>query len=118
MNINVRDKKGYIALTWALDERNTKWEEMAKSLLQTGKIDINEDMESVSSYHKNEENGEIWFDYYQYSIQMESQTVVRSIVPTEANVDQEAADFEEKFGGGRRTCTWCCCRQRPEIPYT
>ena len=76
MNINVTDNAGDNALVWAIQH-----EEIAKVLLQTGKLDI-ENMQGVSDFLKNPD-GSIVFNFEglisKYVVKMDSPTVVNSI---------------------------------------
>ena len=72
MNINVTDNEGYNALFFAIDH-----EEMAKVLLQTGKLDL-ENMQGVSDFVKNPD-GSIIFNFRGRCVKMDSPTVVTSI---------------------------------------
>ena len=82
MNINVRDNYGENALHYAIQH-----EEIAKVLLQTGKLDL-ENMQEVSDFVKNPD-GSIIFKFRGYNVKlgkdcdyvvkMDSPTVVTSI---------------------------------------
>ena len=72
MNINVTDNDGDNALFCAIQH-----EEIAKVLLQTGKLDL-ENMQGVSEFVKNPD-GSIIFKFWDYVVKMDSPTVVTSI---------------------------------------
>ena len=82
MNINVKDNEGYNALVFAIQH-----EEIAKVLLQTGQLDI-ENMQEVDDFVKNPD-GSIVFNirglngkllkFCDYVVKMDSATVVNII---------------------------------------